>query len=264
MRCTGYCTAAGYDIPRLFQFLQVTGTSQLHRDVIHTHPKDDKGMKRDVFYFSYGVVVFWGFSEEEERAFLSSIKKFEREPLPKPETDEFTFSYSDKMQIEEDEILLQKKDPLTKLAISFAIGQSVKLTVFEETVLRTIEHSKQIPKELARQGKIPLSRKETSKKMGELFLERNYINLHTEILDTPEFFWEHSELEPFYRRVIHYLDVNKRVELLNRRLNLMHELYEILSNELNHQQSSRLEMTIIILIVIEVILALLRDLFHLI
>jgi uncharacterized Rmd1/YagE family protein len=264
MRCTGYCTAASYDIPRLFQFLQVTGTSQLFRDVIHSQPKDDKGIKRDIFYYPYGVVLFWGFSEEEEQLMLSSLKKFEREPLARGEIDEFSFSYGDKMQIEEDEILLQKKDPLTKLAISYAIGQSVKLTVFEEAIIRTIEHSKQIPKDLAMHGKIPLSRRETSKKMGELFLERNYINLHTEILDTPEFFWEHAELEPFYRRVIHYLDVNKRVELLNRRLTLMHELYEILSNELNHQQSSRLEMTIIILIVIEVVLALLRDLFHLI
>lgn len=264
MRCTGYCTAAGYDIQRLFQFLQISGATQAFRDVIHAQPKDDKGIKRDVFYFSYGAIVCWGFSEEEERELLGTLKKFERESLPRPELDEFSFTYGDKMRVEEDEIFLQKKDALTKLAISYAIGQSVKLTVFEEAIAKTVESSKQLPKDLARRGKISLSRKETSQKMGELFLERNYVNLHTEILDTPEFFWEHSELEPFYRRMIHYLDVGKRVELLNRRLNLMHELFEILGNELNHQQTSRLEMTIIILIVIEVVLALLRDLFHLI
>ncbi|MDE3046418.1 MAG: RMD1 family protein [Verrucomicrobiota bacterium] len=262
MRCTCYCTATSYDIPRLSQMLQMTGTTQLFREVIHSQTKE--GTKRDVFYFPYGAVVFWGFSEEEEKELLTSLKKFEKEPLPKPEVDEFTFAYGDKMKIQEDEIVLQKKDALTKLSTSYAIAQSVKLTVFEETVSRTIEHSKQIPRNLADVGKIPLSRKETSRKMGELFMERSYINLHSEILDTPEFFWEHAELEPLYRRMFYYLDVGKRVELLNRRLALMHELYEILSNELNHEQSSRLEMTIIILIVIEVVLALLRDLFHLI
>lgn len=264
MKCTGYCTAAGYDIPRLFQFLQVTGTSQLFRDVLHSQLKDEKGTKRDIFYFSYGVVVFWGFTEEEEKEALSSLKKFERDPLPKAEVDTFSFVYGDRMKLEEDRIILHKKDALTKLAISYAIGQSVKLTVFEEVIARTVESCKQFPKELALNGKIALSRKETSQKMGELFLERNYINLHTEILDTPEFFWEHAELETFYRRVIHYLDVSKRVELLNRRLTLLHELFEILGNELNHQQTSRLELTIIILIVIEVVIALLRDLFHVI
>lgn len=264
MRCTGYCTAAGYDILRLFHFLQVTGTSQLYRDVIHSQPKDDKGVKRDIFYYAYGVVVFWGFSENEEREILNHLKKFEREPLLKGELDEFSFSYGDKMRIEEDVIVLHKKDVMVKLALSYAIGQSIKLTVFEEAIGRTVESCKQLPKDLALKGKISLSRRQTSQKMGELFLERNYINLHTEILDTPEFFWEHSELETFYRRMIHYLDVNKRVELLNRRLNLMHELFEILGDELNHQKTSRLEVTIIILIVIEVVIAILRDLFHLI
>jgi len=264
MRCTGYCTAAGYETQKLFQFLQMTGPAQMLRDVVHTQPKDDKSVKKDIFYFAYGVVIFWGFSEEEEKELLTTLKKFEREPLAKPELDEFSFSYGDKMKIEDDEIVLQKKDSMTKLAMSFAIAQSVKLTVFEETIHRTIEHSKQIPKDLSIHGKSTLSRKEASRKMGELFLERNYINLHTEILDTPEFFWEHAELEPSYRRMFYYLDVKKRAELLNRRLTLLHELYEILSNELNHQQSSRLELTIIILIVIEVVIALLRDLFHLI
>jgi len=264
MRCTGYCTASGYETARLFQFLQVTGTSQLYRDVIHTQPKDEKGIKRDIFYFPYGVTVFWGFTEEEEKSILGILKKFEREPLDKMELDEFSFSYGDKMKIAEDEIVLQKKDPIIKLAISYAIGQSVKLTVFEEAIARTVEKTQFLPLSLAREGKISLSRKETSQKMGELFLERNYINLNAEILDTPEFFWEHAQLEPVYRRTTHYLDVTKRVELLNRRLNLLHELFQILGNELNHQHSARLEITIIILIVIEVVLAVLRDLFHLI
>ncbi len=196
MRCTGYCTAASYDIARLFQFLQVSGSAQLFRDVIHMQSKDEAGIKRDIFYYPYGAVLFWGFSEEEERSILSSLKKFERDPLPRVEVDEFEFAYGDKMQVERDKIILQKKDPVTKLAVSYAIGQSVKLTVFEEAISRSIELSKQLPKELATRGKIPLSRKETSRKMGELFLERNYINLHTEILDTPEFFWEHSEAIP--------------------------------------------------------------------
>ena len=264
MRCTGYCTAANYDIPRLFQFLQMMGTSQMLRDVIHTQPKDEKGVKRDIFYFPFGVVVFWGFTEEEELPLLAALKEFENDSLSKHEVDVFSFAYGDKMKIEDDEIVLQKKDVLTKLATSYAIGQSVKLAVFEETIGRTIERSKHIPKDLSDKGKITLSRRDTSRMMGELFLERNYINLHSEILDTPELFWEHADLEPFYRRMANYLDVNKRVDILNRRLNLLHELFEILSNELNHRHASRLEWTIIILIVIEVILVVMRDLFHLI
>jgi uncharacterized Rmd1/YagE family protein len=264
MRCISYCTASSFDIPRLYQALQKQGQAQLYRDVIHTQTKEDKRIKGDVFYFSYGVIVSWGFTQEEELVILANLKEFEREPLAKVEIDEFTYAYGESMKIEEDEILLQNKSTLTKLAISHGIAQSVKLTIFEDTIQKTIDNSKQLPNTLARKGKIPLSRKEISRKMGELFIERNFINLHSEILDTPEFFWNHPELEPFYRRTAHYLDVTKRVEVLNKRLAVIHELFEILTNELNHQQSSRLELTIIGLIVIEVILAVLRDIFHLI
>lgn len=259
MRCTGYCTASSYDIPRLFHAVQKYGPAQLYRDSIHVEVTEGEKNKGDLFYFSYGAIIAWGFAKEEELLFLEELKDYEREPLSKPELDEFSYSYGDLMKIEEDEITLQNKNVLTKLAISQGIAQSVKLTIFEEIIQKTIDHTKRLPSDLAQKGKISLSRKEISKKMGELFIERNFINLHTEILDTPEFFWEHPELEPFYRRTSHYLDVSKRVEVLNKRLNIMHELFEILSSELNHQHSSRLEWTIIILIIIEVALAVFHD-----
>ena len=246
-RCTGYCTAAGYDLQRL---MQLPGAKLLFRDVVQVATRG-----AEAFYFSYGVVIFWGHTQEDERAFLQILKKFERESLDREEVDEFTFIYGDRLRIADDEIVLQDEDVLTKLATSYAVAQSLKLTGFEVMVSRTIEHSKQIPQDLAVKGKIPLSRRETSRKIGELFLERMHVNLHTDILDTPEFFWDNSELEPAYRRMIQYLDVTKRVDLLNRRLTLMHELYEILSSELNHQLSSRLELTIVVLIVIEILLA---------
>lgn len=262
MRCTTYCTAASYDIARLYQTLQKQTTAHIYRDVIHSQVKEERHAKGDIFYFSYGSIVFWGFSEEEEKSTLATLKEYERDPTAKNEIDEFTFSYGDSMKIDEDEIILQNKNILTKLAVSHGLAQSVKLTTFEEMIQKTINLTSHLPAELSLKGKISLSRKEISQKMGELFMERNFINLHTEVLDTPEFFWDHPELESFFRRTSHYLDVSKRAEALNKRLNVVHELFEILRNELNHQYSSRLEWTIVILILIEIVLAVLRDLFH--
>lgn len=264
MRCTCYCTASSYDIPRLFQYLQHRGSTQLFRDVVHIQIKEDKRVKGDLFYFSYGASVCWGFSEEEELEILHSMKEFEKEPLLKAELDEFTFNYGSSLKIEEDEIILHNKSTLTKLAVSHGIAQSVKLSTFEELIQKTIELTKQVPMDLAKKGKITLSRREISRKMGEIFIERNFINIHSEILDTPEFFWDYPELEPYFRRTAHYLDVTKRVEILNKRLNVVHELFEILSTEVNHRHTARLEAIIVLLILIEVTIALLRDLFHVI
>jgi len=260
MRCTTFCTASSYDIPKLFQFLLDQGPAQLFRNVIHVEIRHKEKTTGDAFYFSYGTIVFWGLTPEEEEIHIAYTTAFSHEQN-KTEIDEFSYIYGDKMGIADDEIVLQNTNVLTKLSISHGLAQSVKLMVFEELIQQTILASKNLPKELALKGKIPLSRKEISRRMGELFIKRNFINLHSEILDVPEFFWDYPELEPFYRKTAHYLDVHKRVEALNKRLTVIHELFEMLSDALNHQHSSRLEWIIIILIVIEVILAVLTDIF---
>lgn len=264
MRCTSFSTASTYDLTRLNQALQLFGTLQLFRDVLHLQHKVEKQVKGDVFFFSYGTVVFWGFTIQEEQEMLITLKEFEKEPIGKTEIDEFTFAFAQQMKIDEDQIFLPNKNILTKLAISHGIAQSVKLTTFEELTQRTININKHLPSDLAHKGKISLSRREIYNKMGEIFIERSFINLHSEILDTPEFFWEHPKLEAFYRHTTHYLEVARRADLLNKKLNILHEFVEILSDELNHQHSSRLEWTIILLIVFEVTLALLHDIFKLI
>lgn len=264
MRCTSFSTASAYDLPRLNQALQALGTTQLFRNVLHLQYKHEKLVKGDVFFFSYGTVVFWGFTIQEEQDLLKILKDYEKESIGKMEIDEFTFAIGQQMKIEEDQILLPNKNILTKLAISHAVAQSVKLTTFEEVIQKTIDLTKHLPSDLAYKGKIGLSRREIYRKMGEIFIERSSINLHSEILDTPEFFWDNPKLESFYRRMVHYLEVARRADLLNKRLNVLHELFEILSDELKHQHSSRLEWTIIILIVFEVTLALLHDVFKII
>jgi uncharacterized Rmd1/YagE family protein len=87
-----------------------------------------------------------------------------------------------------------------------------------------------------------------------LFETRSDILLHFGLLDTPEFFWDYPELEPNYLSVAKYLELVPRTELLNRKLEAMHELLEILAGEQNHKHSSFLEWIIIILIAVEIVL----------
>jgi len=153
---------------------------------------------------------------------------------------------------------------LSLLAVSHALAQSVKIDAFEERIETTVQHTKHIPQQLAEEGKVSLSRKEIRKKMGALFLERSSINLHFDILDKPEFFWEYPEVEPLYVMTAHYLDIETRVEVLNQRLGVIHDLFDMLNSEFNHQQSSRLEIVIILLILIEVTVVFFKDVFKLI
>lgn len=234
----------------------------LYRDVLHLNIPNGEQESGDVFFFSYGALVCWGISQERVQQFLKEVKAFEEQPNDEVETDEFSFVYGKTASVVEDEITLPDQEVMSKLAISHGLAQSVKLGSFEAAAQKTIDKTQYIPQDLAQYGKISLSRREIRRKMGELFVERNSINLHVNVLDSPEFFWEYPELEPLYRMIANYLDIGKRCEVLNQRLDAIHDLFDMLGSELNHQHSSKLEWIIIYLIVIEVVISLMRDVFR--
>lgn len=264
MRCSTYCTAEKYDIHSLYKNLKETTHVTRFNDALHFKVYDKQLFIGDVFYFDYGVIVFWSLPKEYEKQFLIEIKPYETNCVEEIAFDEFEFSYGELSHIHRDEIILQTKNNLAKLTVSYGLSQSVKLEIFEEKIENTIEKTKHLPQDLSSKGKISLSRKDISKQIGALFIERNSVNLHTDILDTPEFFWEYENLEPLYRKTCIYLDINGRVDVLNKRLNIVHELFEMLSNELNQRHSSKLEWAIIWLIMIEVLIAIFSDILHLI
>jgi uncharacterized Rmd1/YagE family protein len=256
MRCSSYCTGDIYDIDELARFLREEGREpKFYDDVIHIRKENEGSAGGDVFFFPYGCAIFWGLEEEEEHQILSGVSPYVIKPLPFPTHDESTYHYGETTAIEEedDEIVLESEDVLIKLSLSHGLSQSVKLAWFEESVGQTIEKTRHIPDELAKHGKISLSRKKLSQKIGALFAERNSINLHSDILDTPEFFWRRPRYEPYYFMASDYMDIATRLDILNRRLDVIHELYDILSGELNHRHSARLEVVIIWLIFIEVL-----------
>ena len=87
----------------------------------------------EVFLFEYGTVVIWGMTLQQEQRFLKDIAKFENEKLSEDDvqTENFNFYYTREYQarIYNDFISLrEKKNYMTKLAISHALAQSVKVS----------------------------------------------------------------------------------------------------------------------------------------
>jgi uncharacterized Rmd1/YagE family protein len=154
-------------------------------------------------------------------------------------------------------IQLTSTNAFEKLAYSYAIAQSVRLDVFEDDISNAIAATSEIPIHLAKRGSVGMSNKAVTIKMGELFLQRSNVNLHSDILDTPELFWEFDEYEQMYILGREYLDIDKRIEILNQRLDIMKDLFEMLQNELNIKHSAKIEIIIIVLILAEVVLQIL-------
>ncbi|KAI2782589.1 DUF155-domain-containing protein [Daldinia loculata] len=222
----------------------------------------------EMFVFSYGVVVFWNFTEAQEKAILADITFAETEsgtplvvrPLDQSdvETEEFHFEYNadvKRPRIFNDMItLLPRSDHMVKLTISHAIAQSTKLCFFEERMSETMLNAQDVPKRLALTGELNMTRTEIVKILGRLFKSRVDINLSSNILDVPNFFWDSEPtLHPLYVAIREYLEIDLRTKVLNERCRVFLDLAEILSDSVADAKMSAITWIVIILIVVSIL-----------
>lgn len=262
MRCVSFCTASSYDLPGLSNSFKRDGfTTRLSRDVLHISSIDTPV---DIFFFNHGSFVCWGLYKRQERKWLEKVAKFSINPRSTIETDHFCFSVGTEISIEAHErftldiITLDSDNPQVKLAISYGLAQSVKLETFEDAIQAAIKRNAELPEEIANKGIISLSRRTILKHMGEIFIARSSINLNSEYLDIPEFFWKHTNLEPFFAMTKNFLDIPSRVAALNQKLDVLQDLLDIFNSQVQHRHSSFLEMIIILLILIEIAISLIH------
>ncbi|CAG8974355.1 hypothetical protein HYALB_00006205 [Hymenoscyphus albidus] len=220
----------------------------------------------EMFVFSYGVVVFWNFTERQEKDILADLTFSEHQlgvslvsqPLDEDdfETEELHFEYSplvERPRVFNDMITLRSGDHMIKLAMSHAIAQSTKLSFFEEKMSQTMLDAQHVPKQLALTGKLGMSRKEIVKILGRLFKSRVDVNLSSNILDVPDFFWNSEPtLHPLYYDFRGYLEITPRIKVLNERCKVFLDLAEILSDNFADTKMSTITWIVIMLIVISI------------
>ncbi|KAL2835152.1 hypothetical protein BDW59DRAFT_4404 [Aspergillus cavernicola] len=224
----------------------------------------------EMFVFSYGVVVFWNLTVKQEKDILADLafatSSATGSPLPLAtlplqeedfETEEFHFEYSTEIsrpRVYNDMITLRSGDHMIKLAISHGIAQSTKLCFFEEVMARQMAEAKDVPRRLAMTGTLGLKREEVFRILGKLFKSRVEVNLSSNVLDVPNFFWESEPtLYPLYLAVREYLEIKPRIQVLNERCRVFLDLAEILSDSIADSRTSHQTWIIIVLILISIV-----------
>lgn len=258
-RCFTYSLAKRFQFQELCEKLDKEYRSVRYRDVLHVQQGEG-----DAYLFSFGCMVCWGMSLDQEQRLIERIQNHYEEALPQPISDSFEWSEEEKgPRIQADIIRVTPERALEQLAISHALAQSIKLVELEAYAERTIQETAHIPRNIAAIGRSGMRRNDIAKMRGRLFLVESDIHLHHGLLDTPEFFWEHPELEPSYVQFTRYLDVRSRLEVLNKKLQVIHDMFDMLAEEQKHKHSSQLEWIIIGLIAFEILIFFLHDLFKL-
>eukprot|EP01061_Rhynchopus_euleeides_P011770 TRINITY_DN21339_c0_g2_i1.p1 TRINITY_DN21339_c0_g2~~TRINITY_DN21339_c0_g2_i1.p1 ORF type:complete len:360 (+),score=150.26 TRINITY_DN21339_c0_g2_i1:387-1466(+) len=239
--------------------VRLDNTDQLVSTEEEESPRYDR-MTYRVFFFSYGIVVWWSHQTPKfdwllgGEALMQTTENhraaFELGGTNRclaPETCRWVVDPSaDECRIEFDMFTMPSEDPTLMLACSHGLAQSTRLTDFEAKVEDLVQRTKDMPLMMLPESTFTLpSSEQLCRLRGELFLHRMDINLHTDMLDTPEYFWTHTDLEPPYLRTRKYMEITNRVTVLNKRIEVVQELFGIVGEEIQTRVGNSLEWYII-------------------
>ncbi|MCR9192565.1 MAG: RMD1 family protein [Gammaproteobacteria bacterium] len=261
MECLTYCIASKIDLSRLDNYYKTSGLSNnavRFRDVLKLKTE---GGKQVIFIFRNGTIVSWGVKRHHIHDYIETIKQFAEKPIPFEVHDEFICSLGDRTAIEphgyfEVDCLSIDRTMDTddlKLSLSYGFSQSVKLQYFETILEALIDKYTPLIHSISAKGQMKVKRKQLRKIVGELLGAKSEMNLISNFLYHPKYFWQHPSLEEYYIMLERYLHIQRRVNAINHRLDTLNEIFDMFNSYLENRHSHHLEIIIIILIAIETI-----------
>ncbi|CAG2247155.1 RMND1 [Mytilus edulis] len=253
---------------------KVTQVMDDMEDLLHLTSKyiiGEADRTKEVFIFREGSMVCWNVPELERRAILTFLHRHIEEPYSFDQIykEEEWMEYSSSKNfscLQGDVLFIQDLDHIDvtetinphKYAFSNALAQTVKLAVWESALESLVDSIEPINRVLKLEKKVPCKRREILKMHGEIFELRFQMNLNSELLNTPDFYWEkHHALETLYKHLYNHLDIGRRTKVMNEKLNYCEQVIEVVDKQAADTRTERLERIIILLIMIEVMFELL-------
>lgn len=268
MECLSYCIANRIDLSRLDHHYKTKSTEYTavkSRDTLKICPRNTR-RPVTIFVFKNGTVVSWGVKRHQIDGYLDSIRLFADKIIPFSVHDDFSYRLGDKTSIEPhdyfdvDCILIEADSDELKLSLSYGFSQSVKLQYFETILEALIEKYTPYIHSLSTQGDMDISRKQIRQVVGEILGSKSEMNLISNFLYHPKYFWQHPTLEAYYAMLERYLHIQRRVSAINQRLDTLNEIFDMFNGYLENRHAHTLEVIIIVLIAIEIIFGVLN--FH--
>ncbi|KAI0763082.1 DUF155-domain-containing protein [Trametes elegans] len=213
----------------------------------------------EAIFFEYGVVVFYGFREDQELGIIEDIEEagimIRKIPHDDWEVEACHYAHDPNIafpRIFNDFFTFKTHSHLLQLSVAHALAQSTLLAHYETLAHRILSspRTRSIPAQLASTGVLALPRKDALKLTGRLFTLRRDVNLVSNVLDVPELFWDEASLKALYDAVREYMEIGPRVQVLNEKIAVAEDLLAAIHDHLNNNAMDRITWIIIWLIVV--------------
>ena len=152
-----------------------------------------------------------------------------------------------------DEISLEKIQ-----VIADALSKNLVLALYEKRVASEFDKIEPLAQELATHGKVSANSRTLLSKIGRMLLIEHRMVGRAEIGDKPEILWDYPDLGGLYASLEDEFELLERQTALNRKLNLISDTAQTLSDVWDNKKLHKLEWYVIGLIVFEIVITLLE------
>jgi required for meiotic nuclear division protein 1 len=207
--------------------------------------------------FRYGVVVFVGLASAEESEFLKNLRGRITAPLRARDREEETASVEVSVEREDQippggPIYVRDMAIERLLLIAYALADSVVLARDEREVASVFETVEPFAQKLAERGRTPGGRTTILKLIGNALLVQHRVSGRVAVAEDPDVLWDRPELGRLYSRLKDEYELKERVDGLSRKLAVIGETAQALTDMIDTQRSLRLEIMIVALIAFEI------------
>ncbi|HET6255553.1 MAG TPA: RMD1 family protein [Puia sp.] len=238
--------------------IDVKGFRTAYREGIVHYDADELFYKTGegcyVYVFKYGVVCFYGYTEEGASAFLERIGSYCRNVFEQRLSEEFDVeTNAQENKFGYNKIEITKPDIEVLRLIMLNVSQSVALDYFSEQTNALQEETNSHTLNLERRGRLRISGGNLKKYIGKTLNLKNRIAENLYIFDSPPETWEDENLNRIDQGLKRTFDLQERYRDVREGLQIVRENLELFKDLLQYRNSTFLEWIIIILVALEVL-----------
>ncbi len=207
------------------------------------------------YVFKYGIICFFNFSSVEIDTLKRKITTALKGTIIKSPVSESidVICNSKETSVDFDSIKLQDKNPEKIRLIMLNLSQSVALDFYYNIAEQILEDTRRHTNILEKKGKLNISGKKLKRYIGKVLNIKNKISENLYIFESHEVANDGKALDWLNLELKKKFDLIDRHHIIHHQIDIVKENLDLFKEMMFHKESSRLELIIIILIVIEVI-----------
>lgn len=209
----------------------------------------------------FGVLVFIGVPAGEKRRVLDRLLAATGDVKQPTVLESFLIELlpGSVPAVQFDRVLLPELDARSVELVALAIGQSVGMEYYEDSIDQLVNELEHIARKLANTGRFRSRNRQLLSFIGRGMTTRTQVVHTLSLLDaSPALAWDNEALDRLYGNLRLSFAIEDRYRAFDQKLRMIQDNLELLVDLSQHKRSVLLEVAVIVLIAMEMILAIVR------